>query len=271
MHPFTYLRPTTVDEAVQSLRQATDGKFLAGGMSLIPILKQGLARPTHLIDVSAIEELRGIRLQGPELVIGAVTPHGEVACSPKVMSAIPALARLASSIGDPQVRNRGTLGGAVANNDPASDYSAAAVALGATIITDRRKIAADDFFPSMFETALQPDELVVAVSFPVPLVAGYAKLRRSASRYALVGVMVARTQGGVRVAVIGAGPNVFRHRPMEAALAKAFSARTLDGVRTSDEGLIDNMHGSAVYRAHLIDVFARRALEDASRGDGGRH
>src|SRR5512134_2242162 len=177
MHPFEYLRPASVAEAIAAFRAAEDGKFLAGGMTLIPALKQRLASPTHLIDLSGIPELATIRLDGRELVIGAMTPHGAVAASPEVKSAIPALADLASSIGDPQVRNRGTLGGSIVNNDPAADYAAGVVALGATIVTDRRSIPADIFFYGMFETVLERDELVTAVIFPIPALAGYAKVR----------------------------------------------------------------------------------------------
>ena len=263
MHPFEYLRPASVAEAIAAFRAAEDGKFLAGGMTLIPALKQRLASPTHLIDLSGIPGLATIRLDGGELVIGAMTPHGAVAASPEVRSAIPALADLASSIGDPQVRNRGTLGGSIANNDPAADYPAAALALGATIITDRRGIPADEFFPAMFETALERDEIVLAVSFPVPSFAAYAKLRQPASRYALVGVMIARTPAGVRVAVIGAGANVFRQTDMELALNRDFSPSALEHIQTRDEGLISNIHASAAYRAHLVDVVAKRALAAA--------
>ena len=263
MHPFEYLRPASVAEAIAAFRAAEDGKFLAGGMTLIPALKQRLASPTHLIDLSGIPELAMIRLDGDELVVGAMTPHGAVAASPEVKSAIPALADLASSIGDPQVRNRGTLGGSIANNDPAADYPAAALALGATIITDRRGIPADTFFPAMFETALERDEMVLVVSFPAPSFAGYAKSRQPASRYALVGVMIARTPAGVRVAVIGAGPNVFRQTDMEAALDRDFSPSALDHIQTRDEGLISNIHASAAYRAHLVGVVAKGALAAA--------
>jgi aerobic carbon-monoxide dehydrogenase medium subunit len=263
MHPFEYLRPTSVVEAIEAFHAAEDGKFLAGGMTLIPTLKQRFARPTHLIDLAGIEGLDAIRIDGAELVIGAMTPHSRVAGSSEVKGAIPALAKLAVSIGDPQVRNRGTLGGSIANNDPAADYPAAIVALGATIVTNRRRIPADRFFPAMFETALEPDELVVAVSFPVPLIAGYAKFRQAASRYALVGVMVARTPSGVRVAVIGAGPNVFRQIDMEAALERDFSPNALTRLRTAEEGMNADMHGSAAYRAHLVDVLAKRAVAEA--------
>jgi carbon-monoxide dehydrogenase medium subunit len=264
MHTFEYLRPHSVAEAIEAFRDAADGKFLAGGMTLIPILKQRLARPTHLIDLSRIQELNGIHRNEGGLVIGAMTKHSTVAGSAEVRGAIPALAMLAASIGDPQVRNRGTLGGSIANNDPAADYPAAIVALGATVVTDRRHIPADSFFSGICETVLEPDELVVAVTFPIPLMAGYAKVRQTASRYALVGVMVAQSDMGVRIAVIGAGPNVFRHIDMEAALDRTFSPEALEHVRTREDGLSSDMHGSAAYRAHLVDVIVKRAITAAA-------
>ena len=260
MHDFAYLRPTSVAEAVRALRAVDDGRFLAGGMTLIPTMKQRLASPTCLIDLSGIEGLDTIRVEGPDLVVGAMARHDAVATSTTARSAIPAVANLAASIGDPQVRNRGTLGGSIANNDPAADYTAAVLGLGATIITDRRRIAADRFFPAMFETALEPDELVVAVSFPIPFRAGYAKLRQTASGYALVGVMVAHTPAGARVAVTGAGPTVFRHIEMEAALEREFSPAAVHGIETRPDGLNTDMHGSAPYRAHLVGVLAKRAV-----------
>jgi aerobic carbon-monoxide dehydrogenase medium subunit len=263
MHTFEYLRPSSVAEAIEAFRGAADGKFLAGGMTLIPIFKQWLARPTHLIDLSRIQELDGIHLDEGGLVIGAMTKHSTVAGSPEVQRAIPALAMLAASIGDPQVRNRGTLGGSIANNDPAADYPAAVVALGATIVTDRRRISADSFFSGIFETVLEPDELVVAVVFPIPVMAGYAKVRQTASRYALVGVMVSQSRMGARVAVVGAGPNIFRQIDMEAALDESFSPEALEHVRTREDGLNADMHGSAEYRAHLVDVIAKRAVTAA--------
>ena len=260
MHNFDYLRPTSVAEAIEAFRAVENGRFLAGGMTLIPTMKQRLASPTCLIDLSGIEGLDTIRVERTDLVVGAMARHDDVANSTESRSAIPALANLAASIGDPRVRNRGTLGGSIANNDPAADYTAGVLGLGATIITDRRRIAADRFFPAMFETALEPDELVVAVSFPIPLRAGYAKLPQTASRYALVGVMVASTPAGVRVAVTGAGPKVFRHIEMEAALERDFSQIALDSVATRSEGLNTDMHGSAAYRAHLVGVLAKRAI-----------
>jgi aerobic carbon-monoxide dehydrogenase medium subunit len=263
MHNFDYLRPTSVAEAIEAFRAVENGRFLAGGMTLIPTMKQRLASPTCLIDLSGIEGLDTIRVERTDLVVGAMARHDTIANSPESRTAIPALANLAASIGDPQVRNRGTLGGSIANNDPAADHTAGVLGLGATIITDRRRIAADLFFPAMFETALEPDELVVAVSFPIPLRAGYAKLPQTASRYALVGVMVASTPTGVRVAVTGAAPKVFRHIEMEAALERDFSQIELDSVVTRSEGLNTDMHGSAAYRAHLVDVLAKRAVSSS--------
>ena len=260
MYDFDYLRSRSIAEAVAAVAAADDGKFLAGGMTLIPTLKQRLARPSLLVDIAGIDALHGIRMEGTSLVVGAMTSHDQVAGAAEVQHSIPALATLASSIGDPQVRNRGTLGGAVANNDPAADYPAAAVGLGGMIVTDRRRLPADAFFSGMFETLLEPAELVVAVEFPVPTQAGYAKFRQPASRYALVAVLVARTPGGVRVAVTGASPCVFRHLAMEAALEESFTPESLDKIVTASDGLLADMHGSAAYRAHLIRVMAKRAV-----------
>jgi aerobic carbon-monoxide dehydrogenase medium subunit len=263
MYSFEYVRTASVEDAVAAFRGADDARYLAGGMTLIPTLSQRLAAPTRLIDVSRIDRLDGIRLTGAELVIGAAVSHDEVSRSAEVRKDIPALAAMAAQIGDPQVRNRGTLGGSVANNDPAADYPAAVLGLGATIVTDRRRIAADAFFLGLFETALEPDELVVAVSFPVPDRAGYAKFRQPASRYALVGVLVARTTGGVRVVVTGASPCVFRHVAMEEALEEKFAPESLDRIETPADGLNVDLHGSAAYRAHLVGVLAKRAVAAA--------
>jgi carbon-monoxide dehydrogenase medium subunit len=264
MHAFDYHRPTTLAEAVALLKGASDGKLLAGGHTLIPTLKQRLASPSDLIDLGAIKELKGIRQEGDRLVIGAGTPHAEVAASDVVRSSIPALAYLAEHIGDAQVRNRGTIGGSIANNDPAADYPAAIVGLNATVRTNRREIAADDFFTGMFETALGDDEIVVSVGFPKPTKAGYAKFPNPASRYAIVGVMVAQTGGGVRVAVTGAGPCVFRLPDFEQALASNFSPSAVDGLSVSSSNLNSDIHASAEYRAHLVKVMAKRAIAAAS-------
>ncbi len=263
MYDFRYRRPTTVSEAVAALAASADGAFLAGGMTLIPILKQRLAMPSDLIDVSGIPDLASIALDGDCIVIGALATHDAVASHPEVRNLIPGLAALAAGIGDPQVRNRGTIGGSVANNDPAADYPAAILALNATIHTDRRRIPADAFLTGMFETALADDELIIRIGFPVPETARYVKFTHAASNYPVVGVMVAKSPAGVRVAVTGAGPYVFRVPEMEAALAVDFSAAALDGVRVPAEGLITDMHASAEYRAHLIGVIAKRAVTEA--------
>ncbi|MDQ1079384.1 xanthine dehydrogenase family protein subunit M [Pseudoroseomonas cervicalis] len=263
MYDFAYHKPSSIADAVKLLSEDPDAKPISGGMTLLPALKHRLNRPTALIDLSAIAELRGVKQEGNALVIGAMTKHFEVATNPLVMASIPALAKMAASIGDTQVRNRGTLGGSLANNDPAADYPSAALALGATFITDRRSIPADDFFLGMFTTALEPGELLVAVSFPIPEKAGYAKLRNPASRYAMTGVFVAKGPQGVRVAVNGAAACVFRQTEMEAALAANWSADAIAGVKQSPDDLNSDIHGSAEYRAHLVNVMARRALAEA--------
>ena len=263
MHNFNYHRPASVADAVKALSAASDGKILAGGHTLLPTMKQRLAAPSDLIDISAIAELKGIKAEGTNLVIGATTPHAEVARSSAVKSAIPALAVLAEGIGDAAVRNRGTIGGSISNNDPAADYPAALVGLGATVQTNKRKIAADDFFKGLFETALEPGEIVTSVSFPKAEKAGYAKFPNPASRYAMVGVFVAKTGGGVRVAVTGAGPSVFRVKEMEQALSSKWSADAVAAVKVPAKGLNSDIHGSADYRAHLITVMAKRAVAAA--------
>lgn len=264
MYEFNYHKPASVADAVALLKGADDPKVMSGGQTLIPTLKQRLAQPSDVVDLGGIAELKGIREEGGMIVIGAMTTHGAVADSDLVKAKIPGLAALAELIGDPQVRNLGTLGGSISNNDPAADYPGAVVALNATVVTDRREIAADDFFTEMFETALQEDEIVVAVKFPVPEKAAYAKFPNPASRYAVAGVMVAKTAGGVRVAVTGAGPCVFRATEMEQALSSNFAPSAIDGVSVSADGLNDDMHASADYRAHLVKVMAKRAVESAA-------
>jgi carbon-monoxide dehydrogenase medium subunit len=263
MHNFNYHRPSSVADAVKSLSAASDGKILAGGHTLLPTMKQGLAAPSDLIDITGIAELKGIKMDGNNLVIGAATPHAEVAKSSVVKGAIPALAALAEGIGDAAVRNRGTIGGSISNNDPAADYPAGLVGLGATVHTNKRKIAADDFFKGLFETALEAAEIVTAVSFPKPEKAGYAKFPNPASRYAMVGVFVAKTGGGVRVAVTGAGSCVFRSKDLEQALSGKWSADAAGGVKVAAKGLNNDIHGSANYRAHLVTVMAKRAVAAA--------
>jgi carbon-monoxide dehydrogenase medium subunit len=260
MQDFQFHRPDDVAAAVSTLKKRPDGKYLGGGQSLIPVMKLGLAAPTDLVAVATLSELRGIRVEGKELVVGAAMTHAEVADSADAKKAIPALADLAGHIGDAQVRNRGTLGGSLAHNDPAADYPAAVLALGATVVTDRRRIPADDFFKGLYQTALQADEVVVAVRFPVPEKAAYAKFPHPASRFALAGVMVAKGPAGVRVAVTGAGAGVFRVKAMEDALAKRWSPDAVAGLSVPPAGLASDSFGSAEYRAHLVGVLARRAL-----------
>lgn len=260
MYNFEYHRPSNLADAAKTLASAEDGKLMAGGMTLIPTLKQRLARPSDVIDLGTIAELQGIRRDGNAIVIGAMTKHADVAASDMVRGAIPALADLADSIGDAQVRNRGTIGGSIANNDPAADYPGAIVGLGATVHTNKRAIAGDDFFTGLFETALEPTEIVTAVSFPLVEKAAYSKFPNPASRYAVVGVFVAKTGSGIRVAVTGAGPCVFRVPEMEQALAKSFSADAIKDIKVAADELNSDIHASAEYRAHLVNVMARRAV-----------
>jgi aerobic carbon-monoxide dehydrogenase medium subunit len=261
--PFRYLRAETLSEAESLFRDSSDARYLAGGQTLIPTMKQRLAAPADLIDIARIPSLAFIRREKTMLVIGAGTPHAEVAASAVARDCLPALAVLAEQIGDPAVRHRGTLGGSVANNDPAADYPAGVLALGAQIKTTRRTIAAGDFFTGMFETALQPGEIVTEIAFPLPVRAGYAKFPNPASRYAMVGVFVADFAGDVRVAVTGAAPCVFRIPEMETALAKDFTPAAIASIAVSADGLNSDLFGSAEYRAHLIGVMARRAAAAA--------
>ena len=263
MYAFEYHRPQSLSGALADLANP-DAKPLAGGMTLLPTMKQRLASPSALVDLKNVPELTGISRDGDNLLIGAMTRHADVARSNVVQAAIPALAKLAGGIGDPHVRNMGTIGGSIANNDPSADYPAAALALGATIVTNKRRIAAQDFFKGLFETALDAGELVTQVSFPIPQKAAYMKFPNPASRYALVGVFVARTAGGVRVAVTGAGSNgVFRANAFEAALNANFSPAALDNVSAPADELNSDLHADADYRAHLIGVMAKRAVAAA--------
>ena len=264
MYEFNYHRPGTLEAAAGALGAAADGRVLAGGQTLIPTLKQRLASPSDVVDLGGIAGLQGVVGEGDAIVVGAMTRHADVASSPEVRDAIPALAALADGIGDPQVRNAGTLGGSIANADPAADYPAAVVGLGAEVRTDRRTIAGDDFFTGLFETALEDGEIVVSVRFPVPRRAAYMKFPNPASRYAIVGVMAAETGGGVRVAVTGAGDRVFRVGAMEAALAGSFRADAIAGIAVPADGLNEDIHASAEYRAHLVGVMARRAVAAAA-------
>lgn len=261
MQTFEFHRPRSVEDAVARLSATPDAKPLAGGMTLIPSMKLRLSAPPAIVDLGAVPSLRGVQVAQGSLVIGAMTRHAEVAGSPDIARSIPALVRLAGGIGDPQVRNRGTLGGSLASNDPSADYPAAVLALDAKVVTNRRSIAAADYFRGMFETALEPGELITRVEFPVPIAAAYEKFRSPASRYALVGVFVARTTAGVRVAVTGAAASVFRAAALEAALAEKFALDALSGVRYPAANLNADMHGDAEFRAHLIGVLTRRAVQ----------
>jgi carbon-monoxide dehydrogenase medium subunit len=265
MYQTTYHRPSSVDEAVALFAKGTDAKYLAGGHTLIPVMKQRLASPSDVIDLGKIKELIGIEASADTLTVKAATAHYDVTQSDVVKKAIPALAYLASLIGDPAVRHRGTIGGSIANNDPAADYPAALVALGATVKTNKRSIAADDFFKGLFATDLQDGEIITAVSFPIPAKAGYAKFPHPASRFALTGVFVAKTKAGdVRVAATGASQSgVMRVGAIEAALKANWSTSALDNVQISAAGMLSDIHGSADYRANLIKVMAQRAVTAA--------
>ena len=264
MYNFTYHRPTGLRQAGNMLTKLEDAKLLAGGQTLIPVMKQRLASPTNIVDLNKIDGLAGIELKGRSLVIGAMTRHVDVANSEVVKANLPALAELAEMVGDPHVRHRGTLGGSIANNDPNADYPAACLGLGATIITNKRRIKADDFFTGMFSTALEPTEIITKVSFPIPKKAAYQKFRNQASRFALVGVFVSKRGSDIRVAVTGAGANgVFRVPSFEEALKKRFSPKSLEGLSIPADGMNSDIHGSAEYRAHLVGVLARRAVADA--------
>ena len=264
MYATNYHRASSVEDAVRLKGSAEDGKYVSGGMTLIPTMKQRLAAPSDLVDLRHISDMKGISVSGGKVRIGAATTHAEVASSPEIAGACPAICHLAEHIGDPHVRHMGTIGGSIANNDPAADYPAAMLALGATIVTNRREVAAGDFFTGLFETALEDDEIVVAVVFDRPEKAAYAKFPNPASRYAMTGVFVAKAAGGTRVAVTGAGSNgVFRHSGMEQALAANWSADALSGVSVDASELLSDLHGSAEYRANLVKVMARRAVAAA--------
>ncbi|MCB2038574.1 MAG: FAD binding domain-containing protein [Ottowia sp.] len=261
MYAFTFERPAAQADAVKLAKAG--GKPLAGGQTLLASMKLRLASPEQLVDLGAVKELAGIRKDGNSLIVGAMTRHADVAESQEVQAAIPALAALAGGIGDKQVRAMGTIGGSLANNDPAADYPAAALALGATIVTTEREIPADDYFQGLFATALEEGELITAVRFPIPQRAAYMKFRQPASLFALIGVFVAQTDGGVRVAVTGGGNGVFRHAALEQALGKSFTPEAASGVSTDAGELNGDLHGSAEYRAHLVGVMAQRAVAKA--------
>ncbi len=262
-YPFTYHRAGSLAEAAAMLARAPDAKLLAGGHTLIPAMKLRLANPSALIDISGLQELSFIRKDGSDISIGAATTHAEVANSDVIRAAIPALAHLAGEIGDPAVRHMGTIGGSVANNDPAADYPAGVLGLAATVKTNRRGVAADEFFTGMFSTALDEGEIVTEIVFPIAKRAGYAKFANPASRYAMVGVFVAEIEGGTRVAVTGAAPCVFRVPEMEAALARSFAPGAVASIAIAPDGMNSDIHGSAEYRAHLVTVMAKRAVAAA--------
>ncbi len=263
MYDFAYEKPTALAAAVSALTTDDEAKALAGGQTFIPVLKQRLNKPTKVVDLSSLG-LSGITVTPSTVTIGAMTTHGDVANSVDVQKAIPALANLASMIGDWQVRHRGTIGGSLANNDPSACYPSALLALGGTVTTDRRTIAADDYFQGMFTTALEPGEIITSVTFPVPERAAYQKFRNPASRYAMVGVFVAKFASGVRVAITGAAQGgVFRHAAFEAALSANFLVDAIAGITTPADDLNSDIHASAAYRAHLIGVMTKRAIAAA--------
>jgi len=264
-YAFNYHRAQSLEDAQARLASSPDAKVLAGGQTLIATMKMRLANPSDLIDISGLKDLSFIRVERDGVRIGAATTHAQVAQSLELRRALPGLGELAQLIGDPAVRHLGTLGGSFANNDPAADYPAAAVALGATIKTTAREIAAEDFFTGMFSTALEEQEIVTEVFFPFAQRAAYAKFRNPASRYAMAGVFVAQMADGVRVAVTGAGSCVFRQAQMEAALTREFSPAALEGIVVNPSELNSDLHGSAEYRAQLVAVMAKRAVVAALR------
>ena len=263
MYAFRYRRAAALDDALRLFGECEDPRYLAGGHTLLPSMKLRLAAPTDLIDIAGVEALKGVRAEGNKIVVGAGARHADVARSPECRAIVPALADLAGGIGDFQVRNRGTIGGSIANADPAADYPAALVGLGAVIATDRRAITADDFFLDLFETALEDGEIATSVTFPKPRRAAYMKFPNPASRYAIVGVFVADTGSGARVAVTGAGPCVFRAREMEEALERDFSPDAVAGIAIPEDGLNNDIHAAPDYRAHLVTVMAKRAVAKA--------
>jgi carbon-monoxide dehydrogenase medium subunit len=262
MHAFQYHRPGSLKDALATGSKG-EAKYLAGGQSLVQAMKLRLAAPTDLVDLNAIADLKALKADASGVTVGAMVRHAEVAASSSVQKAIPALASLAGMIGDRQVRHMGTIGGSLANNDPAADYPAAVLGLGATITTSKRKIEADKFFKGLYETALEPGELITSVTFPVPKRAAYMKFKNPASRFAIVGVFVADFGNGVRVGVTGAGPSAFRQADMEKALAAKFAPESVAGIKVKADGLNNDLHASAEYRAHLITVMTKRAVEAA--------
>jgi carbon-monoxide dehydrogenase medium subunit len=264
MYEFNYHRPKTLDEAAATAKGADDGQVLAGGMTMIPSMKLRLASPSDLVDLADVDGLKGVTVGSDTVTIGAMTRHHDVHTSADVQKAIPALAALAGGIGDPSVRHRGTMGGSVANSDPAADYPAAVLGLNATVKTNTREIAADDFFTGLFETALEDGEIITAIEFKIPDAAAYMKFPQPASGFAMVGAFVAKFGGDVRVAVTGAGDCVFRATEMEQALAANFSADAVAGIAIAEDGLLSDIHCSADYRAHLVTVMTKRAVAQAA-------
>jgi len=262
MYQFNYHKPVSVEEAISLYQSAEDGLYLAGGQTLIPTMKQRLAAPTDVIDLAGIDGLSGIEVSSQTVSVGALTRHAAVAGSPEVQAKLPVLAFLAGEIGDGQVRNRGTIGGSVANSDPAADYPAAVIGLGATVHTLSRSIPGDDYFKNLFETALEPGEIITRIEFPVPGRAAYRKFPNPASRYAVVGVLVADFGGSIRVGVTGAGPCAFRATAIEDVLNASLDPAAVDQVEVPDAGFNSDLHASQEYRAHLVKVMARRAVED---------
>jgi len=263
MHAFQYHRPANLKDALALGSQKDEGRYLAGGQSLVQAMKLRLSSPSDLIDLNALGDLKTLKAEGNAVTVGAMVRHAEVAASSAVKKAIPALASLAGMIGDRQVRHMGTIGGSLANNDPAADYPAAALGLGATLVTNKRKIEADKFFKGLYETALEPGELITSVVFPVPKRAAYMKFKNPASRFAIVGVFVADFGNSVRVGVTGAGPSAFRQADMEKALAAKFAPEAVAGIKVKADGLNNDLHASPEYRAHLVTVMAKRAVEAA--------
>ena len=264
MYSVNYHRASSVADAVKIAKKG-DAKYLSGGMTLIPAMKTRLAAPSDVVDLTHIAELKGISVSGKSVTIGATTTHAEVASNAKLKAVCPAICHLAAHIGDPHVRHCGTIGGSIANNDPAADYPAAMLALGATMVTNKRQVAAEKFFTGLFETSLKDGEIVTAVIFKAPAKAGYSKFPNPASRYAMTGVFVTKGKDGVRVAVTGAGEDgVFRSKPIEAALAKKFEAAVLEGVSVPSAELMSDLHASAEYRANLVVVMAKRAVTAAN-------
>ncbi|MGD8325542.1 MAG: xanthine dehydrogenase family protein subunit M [Sphingomonadales bacterium] len=261
MYDFTYLRPNSIDEAASVLSQDDEAKLLAGGMTLLPTMKQRLASPSQVLDLSGLKQLNFIRVDGGVVEVGAMTRHADVAASDELKTALPALADLAGHIGDPQVRNRGTLGGSIANNDPSADYPGAVLALDAEVVTNKRSIPADNFFTGLFETALDEDEIITSVRFKRPKRAAYVKFPNPASRYAVVGAFVAESDDGVRVAITGAGPCVFRWSEAEAALGSNMATSALEELEMAADDMNSDLHATAEYRAHLVKVMTKRAVE----------